>query len=62
MDRYRDTDRRGALRERRRPRDPPALGEGREIHAYLDTQKVRAACDRMARADVPEADAAPIEA
>ena len=31
-----------------------------ELHAYLDTQKVRDACDRMAAAGVPEADADPI--
>jgi ketosteroid isomerase-like protein len=33
-----------------------------EIHAYLDTQKIRDACERMAAAGIPEADAAPIEA
>ena len=31
-----------------------------EIHAYLDTQKVRDACDRMAEAGIAEAAAEPI--
>jgi ketosteroid isomerase-like protein len=37
-------------------------GKAVEIHAYLDTQKVREACDRMAAAGIAEAGAAPIEA
>jgi ketosteroid isomerase-like protein len=35
-------------------------GKGTEIHGYLDTEKVTAACQRMAAAGIEEAAAAPI--
>ena len=35
-------------------------GRGAEIHGYLDTEQVRAACERMAAAGIDEAAAAPI--
>jgi ketosteroid isomerase-like protein len=36
-------------------------GKATYIHAYLDTEKVTAICDRLAQAGVAEASAAPIE-
>lgn len=35
-------------------------GRGTEVHAYLDTERVTAVCERMAAAGIEEAAAAPI--
>jgi hypothetical protein len=58
-----------AERDQREADALPCRGRGRgqalapqDPDAYLDTQKVRDACDRMAAAGIVEAGAAPIEA